>query len=108
VFNGSALGETYSAKAILERCNDRLAAEQKIKAALGEMTTIHGAYREGQTKRYAAGQRAANAATPEEKLPDLKRSAEVLLLPEYQPEQMDWRLKRKYKKRKRQHLSNNQ
>jgi hypothetical protein len=108
VFTGSTLGETYSAKAILERCTDGLAGEQKIKVALGEMITVHEAHREGQTKSYAAGQRAANAVKPEEKLPDLKGLAEVLLLPEYQPEQMDWQLKRKRKKRKRQRLSNNQ
>ena len=108
VFNGSALGEAYSAKAILERCSDGLAGEQKIKAALGEMIAGQELSQGGLSHGNIGSKRTADVLSTEEKLPDLKRLAEVLLLPEYQPEQMDWQLKRKRKKRKRQQLSNNQ
>lgn len=36
VFNGSALGKSYSAKGILERCTLRVAGEQKVKVAVPE------------------------------------------------------------------------
>jgi hypothetical protein len=93
VFNGSALGENYSAKAILERCLVTLAGEGKIKCRIAEKITFNGA------------EQAANAFRQEEKLPDMTDLAYTLSQPEEQPERMDWQLKRKKRrKRKRRQL----
>lgn len=89
VFNGSALGENYSAKAILERCSVKLAGERKIKSRMAEKIIFNRA------------DLAAKAFKPEEKSPDVKDLACTLL----ESERMDWQLKRKRRrKRKRQQL----
>ncbi|SDF46698.1 Relaxase/Mobilisation nuclease domain-containing protein [Mucilaginibacter pineti] len=99
VFNGSALGKAYSAKAILERCTNAGAGEQKTKLAAGEKIS-GGAARQGHTERKPG----TDAFVLGEQMPNLGALAEALLQPEYQGEQMDWQLKRKRKKRKRQQL----
>jgi hypothetical protein len=104
VFNGSALGKAYSAKGILERCSGGRADEQKTKLSAGEKIPFGGARPGEQAPGYTAGKQAANAFVPGEKLPDLKGLADALLLPDNQGEQMDWQLKRKKRKRKRQQL----
>lgn len=91
VFNGSALGRNYSAKAILQRCSAKLAGEGKTKSRMVEVASNRADL-------------AANGFSQEEKLPDVKDLADALLQPEEQPERMDWQLERKRKKRKRQQL----
>ncbi len=103
VFNGSALGKAYSAKAILERCNNAGAGEQKTKLAAAKKLSGHSNVGERTPER--TGRRPGNdASMPGERIPDIGALTEALLQPGYQGEQMDWQLKRSKKKRKRQQL----
>ncbi|MDB5143612.1 MAG: relaxase [Mucilaginibacter sp.] len=104
VFNGSAIGKTYSAKAILERCASTGTDERKIKNGKKENERVGGSVAKAQKPGYEAGKRAANAFHNAEKLPDMKELSDALLQPEEQPERMDWELKRKRKKKKRQRI----
>jgi hypothetical protein len=104
VFNGSALGKTYSAKAILERCASTGADEGKIKTGVGEKARVGGSGSKAQMPGYESGKRAANAFHSSEKLPGFGRLTDALLQPEEQSERMDWELKRTRKKKKRQRI----
>lgn len=96
VFNGSALGKAYSAKAILERCTTGGVSEQKNKLSAGEKIS-------GEVARHWNTERKSVADTfvPSEQIPDLRGLADALLQPEYQGEQMDWQLKRSRRKKKK-------
>lgn len=104
VFNGSAIGKTYSAKAILERCAGRGTDERKIKNGKEEKKQVGGSDAKAQKPGYEAGKQTANAFHNGEKLPDMKGLTDALLQPEEQPETMDWELKRKRRKKKRQRI----
>jgi hypothetical protein len=101
VFNGSALGKTYSAKAILERCSGGQAGEGKTKVLVpgqvtGDRTDPQDkqAVEPGVKRSAAIGDKATG-------LPGLKNLAEALLQPEDQSERMYWQLSRSKKKKKR-------
>ncbi len=99
VFNGSDLGKAYSAKAILERCAQGGASEEKNN--IGEAEKV------GRRKVTEDGWRSLNSSqnfTGEGKNNAGPGILETLLEPGYQPEVMDWQLKRKRKKKKRQRL----
>lgn len=104
VFNGSAIGKAYSAKAILERCASTGADERKIKTVLGEKERLGGTGSKGQAPGYEAGKQAASSFNAGETPPDIKGLSDALLQQEDQPERMDWELKRKRKKKKRQRI----
>ncbi|SDF13250.1 Relaxase/Mobilisation nuclease domain-containing protein [Mucilaginibacter pineti] len=87
VFNGSALGKPYSAKVIQERCGLTPAYTGK-----SEKTKLEPDIRR------AGDETTGNA------FQHIRDFAEALLLPDSQPERMDWELKRKRKKRKRQKI----
>jgi hypothetical protein len=88
VFNGSALGKAYSAKGILERCGVTVGHKEKTKAALSEK----------------AAQQRYRAVKDEGMISGLKEVSDILLVHDDMPERMDWQLKRKRKKRKRQKI----
>lgn len=105
VFNGSDLGKAYSAKGILERCTNARAGEQKTNQSAGEKIPFGGAARPGeQVSGHTGRKQGTDALVPGERMPDLGRLADALLLPDNQGEQMDWQLKRKKRKKKRQQL----
>lgn len=95
VFNGSDLGKTYSAKAILERCAPGGASEEK--------NNIGEAKRVGRRRAAEEDWRSVNSnqnfAGEGKNIPG-PGILETLLEPGYQPEVMDWQLKRKKKKKK--------
>jgi len=104
VFNGSALGKAYSAKAILERCTNGGAGEQKTKLAAGKKIPFNRTGNGNGSVSDTECKREGNPYSPGNQLPDLKGLADVILQPDFQGEQMDWQLKRKRKKKKRQQL----
>jgi hypothetical protein len=95
VFNGSDLGKAYSAKAILERCTQSGAGEEKNNIGkaerVGRRKTTEEDWRSVNANQNFAG-KGKNIAGP--------GILETLLEPGYQPEVMDWQLKRKKKKKK--------
>ncbi|QKJ32875.1 relaxase/mobilization nuclease domain-containing protein [Mucilaginibacter mali] len=100
VFNGSDLGKGYSAKAILERCANIGASEEKKQ--IGEKEKM------GQSRAAKEGWRSVNAGqniAGEGKNGTGMGLIETLLDPGYQPEGMDWQLKRSKKKKNRRRLS---
>jgi hypothetical protein len=100
VFNGSDLGKGYSAKAVLERCAKGVAGEGKNN--IGEKEKM------GQSRAAETGRRSVNRIkdfASEEKNIRLPRLIETLLDPGYQPELIDWQLKRKKRKKRRKRLS---
>ncbi|EHQ25577.1 relaxase/mobilization nuclease domain-containing protein [Mucilaginibacter paludis] len=104
VFNGSALGKAYSAKAILERCTNGGAGEQKTKLAAGKKIPFNRAATGNSAVSDAERKQGGNPFPPGDQLPNAKGLADVLLEPDFQGGQMDWQLKRTKKKRKRQQL----
>lgn len=104
VFNGSVLGKTYSAKAILERCTSTGADERKTRIGVGEKMPFGGTASGGQTKKHESKKPAANTFHSDEKPWDIRELSDALLEPGDQPERIDWELKRKRKKKKRQRL----
>lgn len=87
VFNGSALGKSYSAKAIQERCG---------------LTPAYAG--KSETLKLEPGRRWIGDETTGNALQNILDFAEALLLPDSPPDRMDWELKRKRKKRKRQRI----
>jgi hypothetical protein len=100
VLNGSDLGKGYSAKAILERCATAPLVEGKNSTRMAEKLGIDGAARAG----YPAGN-SVPAWTVEGKNNPVPAVLETLLDAGYQPEVMDWQLKRTRRKKKPRNLS---
>jgi hypothetical protein len=99
VFNGSELGKDYSAKAMLKRCANVGASEGKKQN--GEAEKL------GQGRAAKHGWQSVNPGrnmADEEKNSTGPGIVETLLEPGEQPEVMDWQLKRKKRKKKRQYL----
>jgi hypothetical protein len=99
VFNGSELGKGYSAKAILERCANVGASEGKKQNGEAEKLGQGRAAKPGWQSVKPDG-----IFTGEGKNSDGLALVETLLAPGEQAEVMDWQLKRKRRKKKRQHL----
>jgi len=100
VFNGSDLGKGYSAKTVLERCANIGASEGKKQNAEKEKMR--------QSKSAKEGWRSVNTGQNFNGEGATIKSVgliETLLDPGYQPEGMDWQLKRKKRKKKRRRLS---
>jgi hypothetical protein len=100
VFNGSELGKAYSAKAILERCQNRVSGEGKKQNGEAEKLGM-GGYANGGTGRDFT----RNFVPGDAKVAGGDGLAEVLLDAGDLREVMDWELKRKKKKKKRVRLS---
>jgi hypothetical protein len=92
IYNGSGLGKAYSAKGVTERCGERLAGGEKIKAGLGEK---QGSASSGKERIAGEGKEKLIGG-----LPDLSRLADALLGADDNGK-MDWELKRLKKKRKK-------
>lgn len=99
VFNGSELGKDYSAKAVLERCAKTAASEGKKQNGETEKLGQGRAAKHG----WHSVNRFENVAS-EGKNNSGEGLAAALLEPVDQPEVMDWQLKRKKRKKKRQYL----
>lgn len=100
VFNGSDLGKAFSAKAVLERCAKGIAGEGKNavgeREKMGQGRVVEAVLPGGHARLDVGGEGK-----------DHKGSGfvEALLDPGYQPEAMDWQLKREKRKKKRRRLS---
>lgn len=105
VFNGSALGKAYSAKAIQERCLPQALAEPNLLAHSAQQQNYMGL----QPQRTAAETNVLEKAPQPAATPLAPGNAlEALLQPEQAGDYVPNQLKRKRKKKKRKNLSNNQ
>jgi hypothetical protein len=106
VFNGSALGKQYSAKAIQERCLPKIAGRQDLLSHPAVKTDIGlqpQAISTAETKAHDNGLQAASKFKESGNIP------EVLIQPERVADYIPGQLKKKgRKKKKRKNLSNNQ
>jgi hypothetical protein len=105
VFNGSALGKPYSAKAVQERCLPDSPGGLKLN--------------EHSTQKQVGAQPQATNSSPETTMDQNKLQPtsptkehenilDALVQPEYTSSFMPYQLKRKKRKRKRKNLNNNQ
>ena len=105
VFNGSALGKQYSAKAIQERCLHSTVPGPKLNEPLTPKqvgSPSHTATSPTETKEDQNNLSVTSPAKQDENI------LEALLEPEYTSGYMPYQLKRKKKKRKRKNLNSNQ
>ena len=110
VFNGSDLGKQYSAKGILERCTNGEANEEKIKNGQAEKERLSGAtpgeqthgHAAGKQASYAAGQGVTNLPGEGKNITGFRELTDALLGTDEPVGQMDFELKRKRRKRKKQ------
>ncbi|MCT1523866.1 relaxase/mobilization nuclease domain-containing protein [Sphingobacterium hotanense] len=105
VFNGSALGKAYSAKAIQERCSGKAVSAQEL--------LQHPALKPGieLQSRPIVGTETKDAANDLHPAPlpsGTGNMLDVLMQPEQASDYVAGQLKRKRKKKKRKNLSNNQ
>ncbi|MFA5330067.1 MAG: relaxase/mobilization nuclease domain-containing protein [Prolixibacteraceae bacterium] len=105
VFNGSALGKQYSAKAIQERCKLKDVSEQKLpphsaQEPIGLQPQANTG--EAETKDWQIDRK---IATP---LAEAGNILNALMHPEQAPNYLPYHLKRRKKRRKRRNLNNNQ
>ncbi|WP_423147867.1 relaxase/mobilization nuclease domain-containing protein [Rubrolithibacter danxiaensis] len=101
VFNGSALGKTYSAKAVQERCSQKAGADQKTAAVQQVLPEPQDA--KIQMQLPDSKLRSESAAH----FPDIGKAMDLLMQPEQVPEYLPYHLKKKNRKKKRKRISNN-
>lgn len=105
VFNGSALGKAYSAKAIQERCLRQTIAEPNLLAHSAQQKNNTGLQPQQTAAETNASEKASQPAATH-LAPG--NALEALLQPEQAADYVAGQLKRKRKKKKRKNLSNNQ
>lgn len=107
VFNGSALGKRYSAKAVQERCQQGVSVEQKTSLQLAEKQQIL----QLNNAQAGANPTISRITLPAEQtiqIPDIGKALDALMQPEYAQEYLPYHLKKKTKRKKRKSVSNNQ
>ena len=107
VFNGSALGKRYSAKAVQERCQQGVSVEQKPSLQLAEKQQIL----QPNNARAGANSTISKTWLPSEQtiqIPDIGKALDALMQPEYAQDYLPYHLKKKTKRKKRKRISNNQ
>lgn len=108
VFNGSALGKTYSAKAIQERCQQGVAVEQK--------TDFHETKNQQVLQQQIIPKIEIDQAIFQSKfslgqtilIQDKGKALDALMQPEHTTNYVPYQLKKKHKKKKRKRISNDQ
>lgn len=105
VFNGSALGKAYSAKAVQERCLPQALAEPNLLTHSAQQQNYMGLQ-----PQHAAAETNVLEKAPQPAATPLApgNALEALLQPEQSADYVAGQLKRKRKKKKRKNLSNNQ
>jgi hypothetical protein len=108
VFNGSALGKAYSAKAIQERCTQGISTDQNATLKVGEKEQLL----QGQHYKKVPSQlslhkehKTAKQATP---VQEIGKTLDTLMQPEFAQNYLPYQLKKKNKKKKRKRIFNNQ
>jgi hypothetical protein len=105
VFNGSALGKQYSAKAIQERCLQNTVQGQKLDEHLTQKQVGPNPQSIDSATEPKMDQNSLHPATSTKETENI---LEPLMQPEYTLSFMPYQLKRRKKKRKRKNLNNNQ
>ena len=108
VFNGSALGKAYSAKAIQELCTQSVSTDQSAALKVREKEQLS----QGQHYKKVPSQlslhkehKTAEQTTP---VPEIGKTLDTLMQPEYAQNYLPYQLKKTNKKKKRKRISNNQ
>jgi Relaxase/Mobilisation nuclease domain len=105
VFNGSALGKAYSAKAIRERCSQSVSIDDKVTLKAGEKEQLSQGQNNAMpmqlplSKEHKVVEQSTLILT-------IGKALDTLMQPEYAQNYLPYQLKKKKKKRKR--ISNNQ
>ena len=103
VFNGSILGKQYSAKAIQERCQQKVVPEQKLpKHSAQEPIGLQPQASAGEAETKAHSNSIQIAAPFKE----IENILDTLMQTEYTSNYLPYQLKRKRKKRRRKNLNN--
>jgi hypothetical protein len=105
VFNGSALGRKYSAKAIQERCGQVDKTGHTKQVAQRNDQPLQEQFFPMNPTIQPEG---FKEVTPTNPLPDLGKAVGVLMQPEQTSGYLPYQLKKQRKKKKRKQLSNNQ
>ena len=105
IFNGSALGKQYSAKAIQERCLPQSVPGQDLRPLHPDRERDMGL--QPQATPAAETKVVTNGLPPATMTDALGNAVEALLQPEQAPDYVPNQLKRKRKKKKRKQLGNN-
>lgn len=105
VFNGSALGKQYSAKAIQERCGNASISVQNLQ----EHSVLKPIGLQPQVSTVAAETKASqNDLQRPLSIPDVGKALDAVMQPEQVSDYLPHHLKKKRKKKKRQQQSSNQ
>ena len=107
VFNGSALGKRYSAKAVQERCQQGVSIEQKPSLQLAEKQQIL----QQNNAQAEANPTISRITLPAEQtipIPDIGKALDALMQPEQTSDFLPYQLKSNKKKKRRKRISNNQ
>lgn len=108
VFNGSALGKKYSAKAIQERCRQEAFLGQKevFQQSKNQQISQQGNAQKGRLLWTLKDSKYIDATI---KIPDLEKAVDKIMQPEDPPDFLPYQLKRnKKKKRRKKGIPNNQ
>ncbi len=105
VFNGSALGKQYSAKAILVRCQQKSVSEQNL---LVHSAQKHIGLQPQATASVAETKTNQNDQKTNISLPEIGNALDALMQPEQASDYLPYQLKKNRRKKKRKNLNNNQ
>lgn len=108
VFNGSALGKAYSAKAIQERCSQSVSSDDKVALKAGEKEQLSQGQDNAKmptqlllSKEHRSLEQSTLAQT-------IGKALDTLMQKEYVQNYVPYQLKKKNKKKKRKRISDNQ
>jgi hypothetical protein len=105
VFNGSALGKQYSAKAILERCQQKEVSEQNLLSHSAQKPIGLQPQAIASLAETKANQNDRKTATS---LPEIGNAINTLMQPEQTLDYLPYQLKKSRRKKKRKNLNNTQ
>lgn len=105
VFNGSALGKQYSAKAILVRCQQKAVSEQNL---LPHSAQKPIGLQPQATASVAETKTSQNDQKTNISLPEIGNALNALMQPEQASDYLPYQLKKNRRKKKRKNLNNNQ
>lgn len=106
VFNGSALGKAYSAKAIQERCSQSVSIDDKVTLKAGEKEQLSQGQNTTKMPMQLPLSKEHKVVEQSTLILTIGKALDTLMQPEYAQNYLPYQLKKKKKKRKR--ISNNQ
>lgn len=108
VFNGSALGKAYSAKAIQERCAQNVSTDQNVALKVNEKEQPSQGHHYAKVPSHLPLFKEHKAVEQTTLALSIGTTLDTLIQPEYAQNYLPYQLKKKNKKKKRKRISNNQ